>query len=333
MGDFSKIIENQRIKEYFLKARKMGKVSHSYILEGEKGCGKKLLAYTFARLIQCEERGEEACGRCISCIQIENRDHPDVIWVTHEKPNIISVAEVREQIVNTIDIKPYRGPYKIYIVDEAEKLRQEAQNAILKTMEEPPEYAVILLLTTNRGLLLDTIVSRAVLLPVASVTDQGLRDYMSFHYPMKASDLDFICGYSMGNIGKACAVMDSEEFGQFRKMIMTLLREIDQMNLYELGQWSENVKEYKLMIMDFLDIVTMWFRDIAVLKSTGDKKFLIFSEESVTLRNQCDILEFESLNYIFNMIEKTRAGIQTNVNPEASVELMLMQIRREFHHI
>ena len=179
MPDFKDILGNERLKEHFQTAVKQNKISHAYIIEGEKGSGKKMIAAAFAKILQCEDRKEEegengavkACGACTSCIQVEHKNHPDVIWVSHEKAGVISVGEIREQIVNTMDVMPYKGPYKIYIVDEAEKMNLAAQNAILKTIEEPPEYGIILLLTTNRGAFLPTILSRCILLSVKPVED------------------------------------------------------------------------------------------------------------------------------------------------------------------
>ena len=145
MAELNEILGNERIKEHFITAVHHKKISHAYIVEGDKGSGKKMLAEAFSKILQCEGRETtglvESCGKCESCIQMEYHDHPDVIWVSHEKPNVISVGEIREQIVNTVEIMPYKGPYKIYIVDEAEKMNAAAQNAILKTIEEPPEYA------------------------------------------------------------------------------------------------------------------------------------------------------------------------------------------------
>lgn len=161
MADINDILGNERVKEHFIAAVHHKKISHAYIIEGDKGSGKKMLASAFSKILQCETRQkteeERACNQCESCIQMENKDHPDVIWVSHEKAGVISVGEIREQVVNTVDIMPYKGPYKIYIIDEAEKMNVAAQNAILKTIEEPPEYAIIFLLTTNRGAFLDTI--------------------------------------------------------------------------------------------------------------------------------------------------------------------------------
>ena len=105
----------------------------------------------------------EPCLECHSCKQALGNNQPDIIYLTHEKPNTISVADIREQINHDIEIKPYSSKYKVYIVDEAEKMNQQAQNALLKTIEEPPAYAVILLLTTNADAFLQTIRSRCVM--------------------------------------------------------------------------------------------------------------------------------------------------------------------------
>ena len=161
MPDLKDILGNEILKDHFRTAVKQNKVSHAYIIEGEKGSGKKMIAAAFAKILQCENRqASTACGTCASCIQVEHKNHPDVIWVSHEKPSVISVKEIREQVVNTIDIMPYKGPYKIYIVDEAEKMNLAAQNAILKTIEEPPEHVIFIFATTEPHKVLPTIISR-----------------------------------------------------------------------------------------------------------------------------------------------------------------------------
>ena len=98
---------------------------------------------------------------CDSCKKVIGKNHPDIITVTHEKPGSISIDEVREQVVHDVDIKPYCSPYKIYIIPDAEMMTVQAQNALLKTIEEPPEYGIIILLTSNMSAILPTIQSRS----------------------------------------------------------------------------------------------------------------------------------------------------------------------------
>ena len=155
------IIGHEKIKEHLQNAIRMDKVSHAYIFNGPDKSGKMMLAERFAMALQCEEKKPTPCGECHSCKQALHHNQPDIIYVRHEKPNVISVDDIRTQLNHDIVVKPYAGPYKIYIIDEAEKLNPQAQNALLKTIEEPPAYAVIMLLTTNADLFLPTILSDA----------------------------------------------------------------------------------------------------------------------------------------------------------------------------
>ena len=157
MAGFKDIIGHEQIIEHLQNAISMDKVTHAYILNGPDRSGKMMLAEAFAMALQCEKGGSEPCLACHSCKQAESHNQPDIIYVKHEKPNTISVDDIRTQVNNDIVVKPYSSRYKIYIIDEAEKMNQQAQNALLKTIEEPPAYAVLLLLTTNADLFLPTI--------------------------------------------------------------------------------------------------------------------------------------------------------------------------------
>ena len=164
MANYSDIIGHNDIVKHFKSSIELGKVSHAYILNGEKGVGKKTLVSVVTKSLQCETGEPDPCGKCKSCLQAESGNQPDIIWITHEKPNVISVDEIRQQIVNDISLKPYSSRYKIYVVPDAQLMNAQAQNAILKTLEEPPEYAIIILLTSNLDKILPTIISRCIVL-------------------------------------------------------------------------------------------------------------------------------------------------------------------------
>ena len=178
MLNFQEIIGHDQIKEHFQKAIEYNKVSHAYILTGEAGMGRKSLANAFALTLLCEKGKSEPCMECHACKQVLSGSHPDLIYVSHEKPGTIGVDDIRKQINDTIMIRPYSSYYKVYIVDEAEKMTIQAQNALLKTIEEPPAYAVILLLANNNTGLLPTITSRCVTLNFKPVRDEVIRKYL-----------------------------------------------------------------------------------------------------------------------------------------------------------
>lgn len=340
MAELNEILGNERIKEHFITAVHHKKISHAYIMEGDKGSGKKMLAEAFSKILQCEGRKTtglvESCGKCESCIQMEYHDHPDVIWVSHEKPNVISVGEIREQIVNTVEIMPYKGPYKIYIVDEAEKMNAAAQNAILKTIEEPPEYAVIFLLTTNRGAFLDTILSRCILLATRPVPGTAVEKYLVEKCSVSKEEAEFAAGFSLGNIGKAESIILSEEFRELKDLTLDILRYIHEIESYEIADKVKEYKKYKARIDDFFDIFLMWFRDILLLKADTSpnkdiaRRKIIFKNEYISLRKQADKLKMDSIDYIINRINRARIRIKSNVNFDAALELLIVEARREF---
>ena len=328
------------MKEHFIAAVHHKKISHAYIIEGDKGSGKKMLAAVFSKILQCETRQkteeERACNQCESCIQMENKDHPDVIWVSHEKAGVTSVGEIREQVVNTVDIMPYKGPYKIYIIDEAEKMNVAAQNAILKTIEEPPEYAIIFLLTTNRGAFLDTILSRCILLETKPVSGKMIERYLGERYKIPEEEAEFAAGFSLGNIGKAEAIISSEEFQDLKELTLSILRYIHEIESYEIADKVKEYKKYKNRIEDFFDIFLMWFRDIMLLKADNSvnaeaaKKKIIFKNEYAYLKKQVDKLDLEAIDYVIGKIHRARVRIKSNVNFDATLELLIVEARREF---
>lgn len=335
MSDLKNILGNDQLIEHFQIAVKQNKVSHAYILEGEKGSGKKMMAAAFAKILQCEKRQKDgnvsdACDQCTSCIQVEHKNHPDVIWVRHEKPGVISVSEIREQVVNTMDIMPYKGPYKIYIIDEAEKMNQAAQNAILKTIEEPPAYGMILLLTSNRGAFLPTIVSRCVLLTVKPVSDQIIRDYLLQKFHVSEQTADICASFAMGNVGKAMHAALSEEFSELRQFAISVLQYMHEKELFELAEQVKQMKIWKDSSDDILDIMLMWFRDVLLLKFSDGENEIIFKEEYPFLRKQSDLLSFEIINAIILEIEHARKRMRANVNYDASLEVLLMFIRKKY---
>ncbi len=330
MSDLDHILGNEILKKYIKTAAASNKISHAYLFEGEKGSGKKMISTAFAKILQCEEKGMESCGRCTSCIQIDQKDHPDVIWVTHEKPGVISVSEIREQVVNTVDVKPYKGPYKIYIIDEAEKMNLAAQNSLLKTIEEPPEYAVIMLLTSNKGVFLPTILSRCMGLSVKPIRKSLMKAYLTDRYQLDENSVDFYTGFSMGNLGKAMEIISSEEFNHRRELTVNLLREIHEMPIYEIFESLKELKKSKEHYQEIFDMITIWYHDLLILKARGGKNSIIFSNESRYLKKQKERISMEGIQEILTDIEDARRQIYANVNGDAVMESLFFDIKRQY---
>lgn len=327
MAGFDDIIGHEQIIEHLQNAIELDKVSHAYIINGEKGTGKMLLADAFALTLQCEKQERIPCLKCRSCKQALSGNQPDIIHVTHEKPGSISVDEIRTQLNNDIQVKPYSSPRKIYIIDEADKMTVQAQNALLKTIEEPPAYGVIVMLTSNADALLPTILSRCVLLNIKPVQDSVLKRYLMERLKVPDYKADLSIAFARGNVGKAVALASSENFDMIKKDALDMLRYLEDMEIHEVVAWVKKTADYKLEINDFLDILTVWFRDVLLFKATNDVNMLIFKDEIQEIKKKAARSSYSGLEEIVNAIEKAKVRLNANVNFDLTIELMLLTIK------
>ena len=327
MAGFSEILGHEQIIEHLQNAIQMKKVSHAYILDGEEGAGKMMLARAFAQTLQCERGGTEPCGECHSCKQALSGNQPDIIMVSHEKPASIGVEDIRGQLCGDIQIKPYSSPYKIYIVDEAEKMTVQAQNALLKTIEEPPAYGVILLLTTNADAFLPTILSRCVTLKLRPVKSEVIRAYLMEKYQIPDYQADVCTAFARGNVGKAQRLAQSEQFAELKEHLIHLLRHLRDMEIYELTEAVRSASEYKAEIGDYLDLMALWFRDVLLFKATRQIDGLVFAEEIGDISAQAQKSSYEGLERILKALEKAKVRLKANVNFELTMELLMLTIK------
>lgn len=326
MATFKDVVGQEQIVEHLKAAVKMKKVSHAYILQGERSSGKEFIAKVFAMALQCEKQGGDPCGQCRSCKQAAGGNHPDIIRVSHEKPNTIGVEDIRK-VTGDIAIKPYSSDKKIYIINEAEKMTVQAQNALLKTLEEPPEYAVILLLTTNVEALLPTIQSRCVLLIMKPVRDDAVKKFLMENLMIPEYKADVCVAFARGNVGKAKALASSEEFDNIKSDAVTLLKYIRDMEINEIVAAIKKIAEYKFDINDYLDILSVWYRDVLLFKATNDVNHLIFKDETQYIKKTADRSAYEGIEEILDALEKAKSRLKANVNFDLTMELLLLTIK------
>lgn len=327
MANFQDIIGQEQIKEHLQNALTAKKISHAYIINGEKSSGKEFIAKIFAMALQCERGESNPCQECHACKQALSDNQPDIIRVTHEKPNTISVDDIRAQINNDVGIKPYSSPYKIYIVNEAEKMTVQAQNAILKTLEEPPEYAVILLLTTNVNSLLPTILSRCVVLSMKPVADCLVKKYLMEQLQVPDYKAEVCVAFARGNIGKARLLASSEDFENVKSEALSLLKYIQDMELHEIIAAIRKINDYKLDVNDYLDIMSIWYRDVLLFKATNDVNHLIFREEIQSIRKIARRSSYEGIESVIEALQKAKNRLNANVNFELTMELLILEIK------
>lgn len=327
MKNFDEIIGHEKIIEHLKSAIKLDKISHAYIINGPQGSGKKMLADIFAKTLQCEAKGENPCNECHSCIQAESGNHPDIIHISHEKPNSIGVDDVREQFVGDMQIRPYKSSYKIYIMDEADKMTQQAQNAILKTIEEPPSYGIVILLTENADGLLSTILSRCVRLDLNPVEDSKITQYLIAKHQVSQNDARFAAAFAQGCVGRANAIINSEAFNQMKDQAFHILKYSSEMTIGELVAAVKATQSYKNEINDFMDLLAMWYRDVLLFKSTNDVNLLIFKDDVNMIKKQASTSSYEGIEQILKALDTAKKRLRANVNFDLTIELLFLTIR------
>ncbi len=321
------VVGHKDILEYMDKAVESGQVSHAYILQGEKGSGKKLLARTFAMALQCTGEGARPCGECHSCRQAASGNHPDIVWVKHEKPSLIRVDDIRDQVIRDMDIRPYQSPYKIYIIPHADRMNEQAQNALLKTLEEPPAYGVIFLLAESAQALLPTIQSRCVMLKLRDLKDSLIEKYLTETLGIPRDKAAVCTAFAQGSLGRAIMLSQSDHFGEIRDHAVRLVKSVHDMEIYELIQAVKEIGEYKMDIADYLDFLTVWYRDVLMFKASGDANRVIFQDELASVREQAMRCSYEGLDEVIRSLQNAKDRIRANVNFDLVMELLLLTMK------
>ncbi len=292
---FEKIIGNEPIKEMLKTAIQNKTISHSYLFVGIRGIGKKLLAQEFAKQILCLEQNQNC--RCKSCIEFESQNHPDYM-VIEPDGNSIKIEQIRF-LQKKIQEKPIIASKKVYIVNEAEKMTTEAQNCLLKTLEEPPEFATILLIGTQENLFLPTIKSRCMILKFMAIEDEKIKQYLQENYGVTDVPQNRLKLFQ-GSIGKAINLKDKQD--DYDK-IETLVENLNKKNLLEIVQLAENLYKAKEEILEILEYINIL------------------------------LLEHAKTNYLYTncieIVENTKKRLKQNANYDMCIDNMLFNLWEE----
>ncbi len=293
---FDDIVGNQDIKTYLESVIKSDKVSHSYLFVGEEGIGKKLIAEEFARKLLCEKDGEDNCD-CKSCRLFEENSSPDYM-IIDESANYIKIDTIRELMKKVVE-KPIFSKRKVYIINDFEKATKEAQNCLLKTLEEPPEFITMILVASSENDILATIRSRCTKISFTPISNDEIKKYAINHASIDLSkELLYYCS---GSIGKVSNVVENRELYQKASEILT---NIDQMTINDFLNSGKPLYD-KEKIKDILEYMIVYFYSHSNEKDTY----------------------LDCIEYVNEAIKR----IKVNTNLEMSIDSMLLKIWEAFN--
>ena len=304
---FEKIRGQRFAKKYLSNSIKSNMISHAYMFEGPSGVGKNTMARDLATTL----------------LEMENLfNSPDYIKITPEGDSI-KIAQIRK-LQSDILVKPYKS-YKIYVIDEAQKMTVEAQNALLKTLEEPPKYAIIILITNNKESLLDTIKSRCEIIKFTPIPLVEVADYLT-QTGVDKNRASLLANFSRGSMQKAIELSESEDFHIMRDEVQKYVETFLTGSMLDIMDIQSSIEKYKDNITNVLDLLVNYFRDIMMVKENVDSSMIINLDRLVFIKNMSTKITYSQLSKIIDIIEETKNKLRSNCNFNISIQVMTLNI-------
>lgn len=299
---FEKIIGNNKIKNELIKAFRTNSIAHSYIFSGQYGIGKKQIAIEFAKMILCLNKDNAPCGECKSCLELENDNNPDFNII---KPDgKIKIDQIRQMLEKVYE-KPIISDKKVYIIDDAETMTVEAQNCLLKTLEEPPEYIVIILITSNESNLINTIKSRCLKLTFNPLENSEIKQYLEKNFDFQNVSETMLEIFE-GSIGKALKVKEKQEL---YNNIETTLSNFSCKSVIDLINNATEIYKGKENINEILEYFNIYFLKKAKEEYNNASKYVKAIE----------------------IVEDTKKRLVYNSNYDMTIDNLLINIWEELN--
>lgn len=293
---FENILGNDKIKQQLIQSNQNKQVSHSYLFVGTEGIGKKMIAMEFAKMILCTAQNQY-CGECKSCIEFDTNNNPD-FKIIEPEGNSIKIEQIRE-FQSKVSEKPIISNKKVYIINDCDKMTPEAQNCLLKTLEEPPEFVTIILIVANESALLTTIKSRCMIIHFDKIPNNQIEEFLENNYQINFKSPIMINAFQ-GSIGKALQLKENQE--QYEKIedVMYNLEKQDKIDTLNMSEIIYKSKDEKMKILDYMNVV-----------------LLELAKKSSKYAN------------CISIVEETKKRLQANANFDMSIDNMLFHLWEE----
>jgi len=294
--NFNELIGNEKIKQKLVQILNSNTISHSYMFIGTKGIGKKEFAKEFAKGILCTSEKNRLCGNCKSCIEFVNNNNPDYYEIGLEDDgNSIKIETIR-QMQKKVQELPIVSNRKVYIIDDSECLTKEAQNCLLKTLEEPPEFITIILIVSNENKILNTIKSRCLKIYFNDLTNEELKNYIEKNMETSKFSVNMLKACN-GSIGKAKQICENKEIYD---NIDNIFNNIEKQTLLDVLPKLEVLYKSK----DEIENILEYLNTIFIKKAKEDIKYI-------------DYIKY---------VEETKVSINSNCNYDMSIDKLLFNI-------
>lgn len=306
----------ESIVNFFKTQIQSDRLVHAYLLCGDSGCGKKTVCNYLLHLIMC--KSHTACGLCNGCATVESGANPDIMYISNGDKLSIGVDDVRN-VTTEVFTKPIISEKKIVVIQNAHLMTQEAQNALLKVIEEPPGYVVFFLLCDSVSTILSTILSRVTKIEIPPVDIQTLRE-------IAPGCDEFMYRYCGGNPGKLLELKDDEEFAKLRDESVSMVMCLCDSDSYSMYSYESYFGAGNGQTAAIYDLMLIFVRD-CLLKKNGVDELIVNQDKINDIKAFCTLVSTKKCAQIADIITKSRREIGASQSSAMSWQSMFIKCR------
>ncbi|HEY7322647.1 MAG TPA: DNA polymerase III subunit delta' [Candidatus Binatia bacterium] len=322
---FAAIVGHRKQLEILRQALQHGRLHHAYLFVGEEGVGKKTIALGFAKALHCLGATGDFCDECANCARVQDRNHPDVrIIEPAAGKKEISIQQIRE-LEKELNFRSFSGKNKVVILDPATSMNLAAQNALLKTLEEPPQDSLLILIASNGGALLPTLRSRCHRVTFTPLARELIRDFLVSRKALETETAEFLAAISLGRLSAVVGI-DPQKLFDKRRDWLRLVSNLAARDYRAAIDAAEVLAGSKENCLTFLEWVESWFRDLLIYGVTRSVEDVINIDMLPQIQKQSPAIALER---IFGQIAEVKAaveGIQRNLNRRMTMENLLLDM-------
>ncbi|HEX6292266.1 MAG TPA: DNA polymerase III subunit delta' [Herpetosiphonaceae bacterium] len=334
------IVGHEWAVEYLRRSLLNGRGAHAYLFAGPDSIGKALLAQRLAQALVCETGGPDACLTCRGCRRAAKGNHPDVRGISlamqaasdkadAARSKVLRIETIREW-QRDIDLRPFEASRRVFVLDDAQALNEAASNAMLKTLEEPPPYAVLILIAQGAGDLLPTIVSRCRVLRLRPLSREAVARALQERYNVAAEDAALVAAWSAGRIGWAFRAVEHPDILEQQQQRLDLLIQLGAGSRVARMRWAEErAKEYRggehTTAIEWLRLWQSWWRDVLLLRS-GNPGAITHLDRRAELEAVGHGLSLAQVQHFLTLLDAARQQLAENVNPQLAFENVTLHI-------
>ncbi len=300
-----------------------GRLAHAYIFTGLEGVGKRSTALMLAKAMNCQSPPEpgDCCGRCPSCVKVDSQNHADVISV-EPQGELIKIDQIRD-LQKRLRYRPMEGGRRACIIEAADRMNEAASNALLKTLEEPPEETHLFLITFRPHQLLPTIQSRCQWVKFKPLAAEQVVQILQREQSLDAEKASFFASLAGGSAGKALALSDRVGFEERTKWLHSF-KEASGKTGTEIWETCEKMAKDE-DLGDILDLWKIWIRDLAVSRVQG--RGVINHDLNDEIAAQAEMYSLERLDFLYGLVSRVQRAILLNANRQLALETLFLGMR------